>query len=464
MKKEQYERPVIIRHQSGLANKFGRSKETRSMSQIEGIDITDLVKEHGSPLFVFSENKIRETYRNIFGSFKKRYPKVQFAWSYKTNYLDAICKIYHDEGSWAEVVSEYEYQMAIRNGIAPEKILYNGPYKPYEFLKRAAIDRSHIHIDHYDELLALEKISEEIDRKIDVTLRLNMDTGIYPSWDRFGFNYDNGEAMDAARRIYSGGKLNIVGIHSHIGTCILEPSAYRTAVEKLVAFSKNIRSELDFKITYIDIGGGLPSGSTLHEQYTPGSESNPPIDSYADAITGPLLSSGYHPDELPTLILETGRALIDEAGYCISTVVANKRLPNGTRSIIIDAGVNTLFTSFWYKHGIYPVKEKQGIPEETIIYGPLCMNIDVIRPSIRIPAMDTGDLMVITPVGAYNVTQWLQFIRMRPAVILIGTTGEVAQIRESEEISVMKNLEQTPHWLEQDKEEETSWKQSEKTA
>ena len=159
MSKENYERPIIIKHQSGLANKFGRSRTVKTMAQIDGMSVKSLSEKYGSPLFVFSERTIRENYQNALRAFSLRYPKVQFAWSYKTNYLDAICKIFHDEGSWAEVVSEYEYEMAKRNGISGNKILFNGPYKPYQSLKTAVKDDARIHIDHYEELYKIGRAS-----------------------------------------------------------------------------------------------------------------------------------------------------------------------------------------------------------------------------------------------------------------------------------------------------------------
>ena len=447
MTKKKYERPVIIRHQDGLSDKFGRSRGVRTMSKIDGVCVNELAEEFGSPLFVFSEKDIRRKYSDAYRSFSMRYPKTQFAWSYKTNYLDAICRIFHQEGSWAEVVSEYEYEMAERNGVPGHKILYNGPYKPIDSLKKALKENAHIHVDHYDELLAIEKIAIEEDKTFNLFMRVNMDTGIYPSWDRFGFNYDNGEAMNAARRMFSGGRLKLNGVHAHIGTFILEPLAYKKEIEKLVEFTHAVESELDFKIDYIDLGGGFPSNSTLHEQYAPGEETNPPIDAYAETVASAMLAGGFHPDRLPTLLLETGRALIDHAGYMVTTVVANKRLANGVRSCVVDTGINNLFTSFWYRHNVCPVEEKSGIFEETVIYGPLCMNIDVLRPSIRLPALAPGERLVISPVGAYNVTQWMQFIRMRPAVVLIGKNGEIAKIRDAEDINVVKNLEHVPEWL-----------------
>ncbi len=447
MDRRPYERPIILRHQTGLANKFGRGPGRRSLSHIDGVPVRDLIERYGTPLFVFSERTLRRTMREAKRAFNLRYPKVQFAWSYKTNYLDAVCRIFHDEGSWAEVVSEYEYEMARRLGVPGKNILFNGPYKPRPALELAVSEGAHIHVDHYDELYTLEEIAKERGEEVPVTLRLNMDTGIYPSWDRFGFNLDNGEAMDAARRIKAGGRLRLRGLHAHIGTFILDPEAYGRLAAKMAAFARRLDQEQGIVIESLDFGGGLPSRNTLHSQYAPGTDASPSIDRYAEAITSALLAAGFPNDRLPTLFLESGRALVDEAGYLLTRVAGHKRLPNGTRSLVIDAGVNILFTSFWYRHEVLPTVESGGMLEETVLYGPLCMNIDVVRPSVLLPPMESGDSLVIRPVGAYNVTQWMQFIRMRPPVVLIGEGGEIDVIRDAETVAVVKGPEHLPDRL-----------------
>ncbi len=108
MKKLRYERPVIKKLESNMPNKYGMRTEYDPMTHIDDVPVKSLIEEYGSPLFVLSEKTIRQTYRNALKAFTTRYPKVQFAWSYKTNYLDSVCKTFHQEGSWAEVVSGFE--------------------------------------------------------------------------------------------------------------------------------------------------------------------------------------------------------------------------------------------------------------------------------------------------------------------------------------------------------------------
>ncbi len=450
MTKPPYEKPSIVKHSAQLGNKFGRGVSRRTLSRIDGVPVEDLIDRYGSPLFVFSEHRLRQKYREACRAFSLRYPKVQLAWSYKTNYLDAICRVYHQEGAWAEVVSELEYEMATRNGVRGSDIVYNGPLKSEASLRRAFTEKAKVHIDHYEELYLAEKIAAEMGRVIPVSIRVNMDTGIFPRWDRFGFNYDNGEALDVARRIHAGESLTLEGLHCHIGTFVLEPEAYGRAATKLALLGKRILQETGMEIRYLDLGGGFASRNTLHEQYAPGADGSPPIDDYAEAITSALLAANFRPDEMPTLILETGRALVDEAGFLLARVVGNKRLADGMRALIIDAGVNILFTSNWYRHDVLPVHDRGGILEETAVYGPLCMNIDVVRPSVLLPPLEPGDALVIRPVGAYNVTQWMQFIHARPPVVLLSENGSADVIREAETLEDIKGPERLPARLAKD--------------
>jgi diaminopimelate decarboxylase len=130
MSKLPYERPTLVRHQMGQMNKFGRLQGMRPLTHIDGVSVADLVAKHGSPLFVFSQKTLINRYRDLQQAFSRRYAKVRIAWSYKTNYLEAICRTFHREGSWAEVVSPFEYDKAIRTGVVPDHIHWNGPYKP----------------------------------------------------------------------------------------------------------------------------------------------------------------------------------------------------------------------------------------------------------------------------------------------------------------------------------------------
>ena len=441
MSKLKYEKPVISKITAGVPNKFGLPVKQKIIAEIDGIPVSALMEEFGSPLFVISEQTIRDTYSEAKQAFETRYPKVQFAWSYKTNYLDAVCNVFHDEGSWAEVVSGFEFQKALSNGVNGSNIIFNGPEKSAEDLTLAINHDAVIHIDHFDELYLLIETTRKLNKKARVAIRINLDAGIYPIWDRFGFNYENGEAWNAINRIMLAENLEMIGLHTHIGTYIMSANAYAVAASKLSNLYMAVHRKFDYWLKYIDLGGGFASKNTLKGAYMPGSETCPSFDDYAEAISNAIISSEIPHENLPVLFLETGRALIDDAGYLLTTVLANKRSTLGRRTMVIDAGVNLLFTTFWYNLGVYPSKEVSSHVEESTIYGPLCMNIDVIRDAINFPQVKVGDQLVIERVGAYNMTQWMQFITYRPNVVMIDLDGKPYVIRRKENLESMQSFE-----------------------
>jgi len=470
MHKKPYSRPTIERHVTGRMNKHGYGQRLSPLETIDGHNIDALVAEHGSPVFIFSEEKIRQTIGKAKQAFEKRYPDVQFAWSYKTNYLRSICSIFHDEGSIAEVVSDFEYEKARNLGIPGRDIIYNGPHKTRASLVRAVKEGAKIQIDHLDELMELEGIADELGVMVDVGIRLYTDTGIRPIWSKFGFNIDDGEAWRVIRRLHSGGKLSLVGLHSHIGTFILDANAYRVAARRMVELSEKVRKECGFEIEYLNLGGGFASPNTLHGQYLPAEDVIPTFDDYAEAISSGILGSLPPGRKPPRLFLESGRAMVDESGYLVTSVIATKRARStaftpsvGALSkggggsvvagvdaqpgLVVDAGVNLLYTAAWYKFTMRPTRPVSHAPVPTTLYGCLCMNIDVIRETVPMPPLDVGDHMVIHPVGAYNVTQWMQFITYRPRVILLGSDGQVDVIREREDLDYVEKMERLPERL-----------------
>jgi diaminopimelate decarboxylase len=436
-----YEKPLINKIDFTMASKYGSPMKTQKIrTEIDGVKISELTEKFGSPIFVFSERQIREKYQTLHNAFSSRYPDVTFGWSYKTNYLNEICKIYHDLGSVAEVVSEFEYQKARALGVEGKDIIFNGPYKPYADLKIAVEEGAKIHVDNLFELNDLEQIADELKIKIPVAIRINMDTGIYPQWSRFGFNYESGEAYEAVKRMVDGEKLTLNGIHSHIGTFMLDANAYKLATIKIMKLKELVENDFSCTIDYIDLGGGFASKSNLKGVYQSVDVIVPTADDYAEAITNAIYEMNKS-NTLPKLYLETGRHLIDEAGYLLTSVHGYKRFPDGRKGYILDAGVNLLYTSTWYNFNIELDKRYEGDNEASMLNGPLCMNIDIIEENIMLPALDRGSVLTLSPVGAYNYTQAMQFIRYKPAVVLINTEGKARLIKETDDLATINYKE-----------------------
>jgi len=450
--KKTYERPTIVKHSQGQVNKFGRLASATPHGSIDGFAVSELVEEYGSPLWVVSEATLRRRYQEMYRAFSLRYPKVAIAYSYKTNYLSGICAAFHQEGAWAEVVSGFEYDIAADLGVPGEQIVFNGPHKTREQLERAAEMGAMINIDSYDELYLLEEIALERGEPIEVGVRVNMYLYYtYPSWDRFGFNLESGQAFDACKRVISSEGLRLVGLHVHVGTFIIDTNVYRYMAEKLISLCYRLQDEQGAALKYLDIGGGYASRNTLHSQVISGEYVNPTADQFAEAICPSLLKGPFKTHGMPLLILEPGRILVDDGMYLLTSVVATKTFATGYKGIVLDAGINLLPTSQWYRHDILAARDSTGLSdggmlEEVTLYGPLCMAIDILRVGVSLPPLRKGDTLVVKNVGGYNFSQSLQFIQPRPAVVLVSEEG-AEHLRMPETTEYIRQLERVPERL-----------------
>lgn len=442
-----YEKPAIVKHSGGMNNRFGRLASAAPYAVIDGVPVDELVHRFGSPLWVTSEITLRNKFQSLQRAFSLRYPRVAVAYSYKTNYLSGVCSILHQEGAWAEVVSGFEYEIAQALGVPGEHIVFNGPLKRPEELARAISQGSIINLDSYDELAVVEELAQRMGKVVPLGVRVNMTVGPL-AWDRFGFNLENGQAWQACQRVMASPSLKLSGLHVHLGTFILDSGFYRQMAEKLAGLARTL-AEAGVTLSYVDIGGGFASHNTLHDQWMPAEYATPTFEQYADAICPTLINA--LPQPLPLLIMEPGRSLVDEAMYLLTSVVSTKVLSSGQKGVVLDAGVNLLPTSVWYRHEVRAATEtgtpKNGsVVEEVTLYGPLCMNIDVLQLKTALPPVRRGAILVIKNVGAYNFTQSMQFIQPRPAVVLVNG-GDVEYLRAPETTEYIRELERIPERL-----------------
>jgi diaminopimelate decarboxylase len=189
----------------------------------------------------------------------------------------------------------------------------------------------------------------------------------------------------------------------------------------------------------IDMGGGFPSVNTLKAPYDiPGGSSREAgyLSPYAETICSRLQNASELFGGRPTLVLEPGRAIVDAAIQLACTVVAKKDIPGQGSAVIVDAGTNLVPTACYYDHDIGIVEDDdeqyRGLLRPVSIYGPLCMQSDMLREQALLPPVEIGEPLVISNVGAYCHTQSSQFIQPRPATVLLGPNGpELIRRRET---------------------------------
>jgi len=446
---ERYERPLIVRRELGSLDKqwIGApgGHPVAAGEAIDGVSAQTLRARYGSPLYVVSEATLRRNVRGFLSAFRSRYPETAVAYSYKTNYVSGVCTIVHQEGAWAEVVSGFEMEHARALGVPGPRIVYNGPHKPFEYLLEAARQGVRVNVDNLEELSDLEEVARQLQRPVKVGIRVNMRLND-PPWDKFGFNLESGQALEVCRRIHATKLLRLSGFHIHAGTYLASVEIYRGAIKGLLELAKTVEGRRLGEIEYLDLGGGYASRNTLIGQMLPGEMTTPSYAEYAEAICGPLKAQIKGLRRRPLLILEPGRAIVDDAVCLLVSVVAVKRTPDGRKLVVVDGGVNLLPTAYYFRHDVAAGKEVEAPAESADIVGPLCMQIDVLRRDVSLPPVSRGTILWFRHAGAYTISNSMQFIYPRPPVVLVRGKDTYV-LRRGERTADLVRLDEIPPHL-----------------
>jgi diaminopimelate decarboxylase len=365
----------------------------------------ELVDEHGSPLWLVDLDRVRRRVREFRAAWEQRFADVTVAYSYKTNRLPAILLAVADEGAAPEVASYGEYLLAREVvGAVGESIVVNGPAKPDRLLRRAGEDGALVVVDGADEL---HRAAAAGVRRVGLRVRT---LGAAGDPSRFGIPpADVADAAGAARGL--GLAVELLGAHIastglRAGIAADRPLAGAVTVAwpppgpERHARAAVLLAELANAagVGTIDLGGGHPAPAELG--------------GHADAVCAALRRIGFS----GRLVLEPGRAIVADAVDLATTVVAVKRLEDGARCAIVDAGTNLLPGTLWSWPRIETTGNGGTRPEPTLVTGPLCLNVDVLHPAAMLPAVSPGSLLLVRSVGAYQQSQSTQFGELRPAV------------------------------------------------
>lgn len=412
---------------------------------IHGWNAVSLAKQYGTPLYVVNRHILERDYTNFKQAFSSWCPKVEVCVSYKTNPLPAVLRILHSLGGSAEVISHFELWLALKLGVPPENIVFNGPCKTPDSLGLAVSQHIKlINIDNHDEIEAINTIAGTHNCRQQVGVRLITSVG----WaGQFGMGIHSGAAWEAFRQIGLREHLSPVGLHLHLGTGIKDIGVYLRAIRESIDFARELKVQLGITIAYLDIGGGF-GVSTVHKLspldekllangYPARSVYNntgPSLIDYGRSI-GELIHDRFADvfPVIPVLLLEPGRALMSSAQSLLVSVVAVKSGRRGTKNVIVDGGKN-ITMPLGYEHHEALVASKVGLPQDQSyynVYGPLCHPGDVLFLMRRFPRIDPGDVLAVMDAGAYFVPNQMNFSNPRPAVVLVED-GRHQLVRERE--------------------------------
>lgn len=400
---------------------------------IDEVSAIELIREYGTPLFVISEKQIRQNYNRLRKAFSM-YPKCFVAYSYKTNYLPAVCNILHQEGAGAEVVSAFELLLAKKLGVPSSKIIFNGPGKSDREIEMIVDeDIALLNADSIEELERINQIARVKGKIVDVGIRVKPEVPDFLVWQKFGMDIASGQAFQTYKRAAELKNLNVVGIHVHIGTQICSIRPYTESIRQMAKLMSKVNAELGIEFEFFDIGGGFGVPGFTHLFPTEEKIEKPAtIEQFAESIVKTFLSciSDYNLPE-PTLVLEPGRIIITDPVLILTMVEGTKIIGGNTKTVVVDTGVNSIMFAPYYYHRIVPVVNTERAQEAVDVYGPLCMQMDVLGVNRELPVLKRGDFLTVLDAGAYSISLSQQFIRPRPPVVLVNS-GRKKMVRRGE--------------------------------
>lgn len=389
---------------------------------LEDVNLEELAKQYGTPLYVYSASHIKDRIK----AFRDAFPDADFHYAVKANGNFSIIKILKDEGLGVDVVSGGELRKALRVGIDPKKIVYAGVGKTIEELKMAIeVDIKMFNTESMMEMEIINELAKSLNRKANIAIRVNPDVDpkthpyISTGMKKSKFGIDIKTAKNEYIYAKSLKHLNVIGIHCHIGSQLLNVSPYIEAAKKVRDLYFDLL-EQGIEIKYIDMGGGLGI------KYKP-EESEPNPGDLAEAIL-PVFK-----DVKAKLCLEPGRFIVGNAGILITQVQFLK--DKGHKHFtIVDAGMNDLVRPAIYNayHHIVPIHIKHKDFIKTDIVGPICETGDFLAQDREIYKVDRGDYLAVLSAGAYGFAMSSHYnIRPRAAEVLVDN-GKIRVIRSRE--------------------------------
>lgn len=378
----------------------------------EGVPLPEIGSQVGTPVYVYSTAELQRrarAFRRAAGD------DGLVCYAVKANGNPAILQLLKEEGLGADVTSGGELFLALKAGIAPQKIIFSGVGKRDDEIEMALKHSIRaLHVESGMEFARIAHIAAGLRQVAPIAVRVNPDIGAethpYDSTGRLvhKFGVPRETAVSLYREAVRHPWLRPLGLAAHIGSQITDIKPYLD----LLAFLLELASELaaaGVELSYIDAGGGL--GIVYEEEDVPG------IAEWAAAISEPIRRAGFQP------VLEPGRAIAGPAGLLLTRVLYTKE-QGGKSFIIVDAGMNDLVRPAMYnaRHPILPVKQ---VPEEAALFaqdvvGPVCETGDFIARARALPETAPGDLLAVTQTGAYGFAMSSNYNgRLRPAEVLI---------------------------------------------
>ena len=393
-----------------------------------GMPLGDIAASHGSPLYVYSGDGIRDDYRRFAAAVAPVDGSVHFA--LKANSALGVIGLLARHGAGADIVSGGEMARALAAGIPAEKIVFSGVGKSAEEIG-AALDAGigQINAESPQEVEAISQIAAARGVQAPVALRVNVDvapkthakisTGQRST--KFGVSTSQNEAADLYRKMAADPHIRPAGLAVHIGSQILELDPFERAYSALLSFGTALRDE-GLEVPVLDLGGGIGV------DYQDGTPTD--FTAYGELVSRLFADSGFQ------LGFEPGRSIVANNGVLLTRVIYVKDGDN-KRFAIVDAAMNDLLRPTLYEahHDIRPVGPEGAIEGPADIVGPVCETGDYLGLDRMMPSLAAGDCLAVMSAGAYGAVMASSYNTRPPAGEVMVLDDEVHILRRRRDVA-----------------------------
>ena len=375
----------------------GSRVNERGRLEIAGCDVLELAERFGTPAYIYAEEDMRRRAREYLRAFEQRTGAFEVIYASKSLPVTAAYRVMREEGLSVDVASGGELRMALAAGYDPARIHLHGNNKSEDELRYAfASGVGHLILDSFDEIELADRL---LDRRQQVLIRVT--PGIKPSThdyvqtgqldSKFGFGLADGLAERAVQRVRSSRRLELVGLHAHIGSQIFELEPYVKAIEVIAEFCDAV----DFEPQLLNVGGGL--GIAYLDSDEP-----PSIDDYVEVKVRGVQRVF---DPVPRILIEPGRSLVGNAGVTAYRIGTVKEIPGVRTYVAVDGGMSDNLRPMLYGSRYEAViADRAGEVPDTLatIAGKHCESGDVLIRDTELATPRVGDVLVTPATGAYG--------------------------------------------------------------
>jgi len=410
---------------------------------IDGVSAVELAARFDTPLYVISEQRIRDNYNRLRNALTRNYQQTRIYYAAKANANLSVLKILESENAYIDAVSPGEVSLALKAGFPAERIMFTGTSVRNDELQFLTDSNITINVDSLSQLNRLLKIT--VPNLLSVRINPEIGAGHHSHVITAGKNSKFGIWEENALEAYATAKkagVERFGIHMHVGSGVLDKEPFVLALEKLLSIAKRVHEQVGVEFEFIDVGGGLGV------PYKPEDNALDLTQFFAAVLTLFKHRINEYQMGTPFFCVEPGRYLVCDAAVLLTSVNTVKTTPF-KKFIGVDAGFNTLVrpTMYGSYHPIVVANKLSCAEEEAVdVVGPICESGDALARDRRLPKVEEGDLLAVLNAGAYGFAMSSQYnARPRAAEVLVKD-GKCALVRARESFEDLLAGQREAEW------------------